>query len=138
MDTTKWTEWANTDVFGNVEDRWNDMQDTLDEIAGLNMEIADNTSESPDLSVYNEMLQKGLLNASEYAAMVSNALGRTYDNVLTYGDGAYWSGAGGSTNISNDNISIVINGDGLNSKEIAEEVIRRLNEKQRGGSMLYA
>ena len=138
LDTTKWTEWANTDVFGNVEDRWNDMQDTLDEIAGLNMEIADNTSESPDLSVYNEMLQKGLLNASEYAAMVSNALGRNYDNVLTYGDGAYWSGAGGSTNISNDNISIVINGDGLNSKEIAEEVIRRLNEKQRGGSMLYA
>lgn len=138
LDTTKWTEWANTDVFGNVEDRWNDMQDTLDEIAGLNMEIADNTSESPDLSVYNEMLQKGLLNSSEYAAMVSNALGRNYDNVLTYGDGAYWSGAGGSTNISNDNISIVINGDGLNSREIAEEVIRRLNEKQRGGSMLYA
>lgn len=138
LDDSKWAAWANTDVIGNVEDNWNTMQDTLDEIAGLNMEIAENTSESPDLSVYNEMLSKGLINASEYAAMVSNVLGRNYDNVLTYGDGAYWNGAGGSTNISNDNISIVINGDNLDSKEIAQEVLRALNEKQRGGGALYA
>lgn len=138
VDNSKWTEWADTDVFGNAEKNWQDTLNTLDEIAALNMEIADNTSDSPDLSVYNDMLSKGLLTASEYAAMISEATGKNYDNVLTFGDGAYWSGGGGSTNISQDNISIVINGSDKDAKEIAEEVIRELNERQRGGGQRYA
>ena len=138
IDTSQWEKWADTDVFGNAEDRWNEMQDTLEQIADLNMEIADNTSDSPDLSVYNDLLAKGLINASEYSAMVSEALGKNYDNVLTYGDGSYWTGANGSTNISSDNISIVINGDGLDSSEIAQEVIKELNNRKRKGGALYA
>lgn len=140
MDTDKYVEWSETDVIGNVVDNWDDLMDALEEISDLNMEIADNTSQddSEELSIYNELLSKGLLTASEYAAMVSKLTGENYDNVLTYGDGTYWTGSGGSTNISQDNISIVINGDGLDSHEIAEEVIRQLNERNRGGSALYA
>ena len=134
FDDSKFRKWSETDVIGNIQNNWNDMMSTLDTIASLNMEIADNTSESSeDLSVYNDLLQKGLINSAEYASLITAATGRHYDNVLTYGDGAYWTGSGGSTNISQDNISIVINGDGLDAKEIAEEVIRQLGEKQRGG-----
>ena len=138
-DTSQAEEWANTDVLGNMNQNITDMKNSLASIDSMTMDIKDNTDNknSEQLKAYNELLHNGILSQSEYFAMVSALNGKNYDNVHSYESADYYRGAGGSTNVSYGGITISVNGGNFDTKELAKELAKVLQQQSRAGSAAY-
>ena len=143
-DTSKYDKWAATNPFDEAEKNWNKAIGLLDEINKSNMEIADNTeSQDVDLSVYEDLLSGGIISANEYMAMVNKALGKGYWDPVDYiaaENGSYmdYRGTGQSVNVSYGDTTIVINGEGLDAEDIANTIYRKLQERDRAGTAVFA
>ena len=137
--TSKVEEMAGTDVFGNLNRNTEEMNQKLADIASMTMDIKDNTDNknSEQLKAYNELLHNGILSQSEYFAMVSALNGKNYDNVHSYESADYYRGAGGSTNVSYGGITISVNGGNFDTKELAKELAKVLQQQSRAGSAAY-
>ena len=137
--TSEVQKMANTDVFGNLNKNTEEMNQKLADIAGMTMDIKDNTDSknNEQLKAYNELFHSGILSESEYLARVSALNGKNYDNVHSYEGADYYRGAGGNTNVSYGGVSISINGGNYDAKELAKEVAKVLQQQTRAGSAAY-
>ena len=137
------SEWRNIDVFGNVQKNWDAAFDLLDGIDRNTLEIADNTAQDVDLSVYDELLSKGIISSNEYMAMVNKALGNgSWDPVdyITTSQGSYvdYRGTGQSVSVSYGDTTIIVQGEGLSAEDIANTIYRKLQERDRAGSAVFS
>lgn len=130
-------DWANTDVFGNMVDNLKEMGLTLKDIQKDTFGIVKNTDKEADISVYDELLKSGIINHSQYTAMVSNAYGYKFDRMQSFGNGYYQNQANG-TKVYNGDIAININGYNGDPDELAKEVIRKMEEQSRAGGYAFA
>lgn len=135
-------DWAATDVFGNINKNWDSAMSLLDEIERNTLEIADNTSDV-DLSVYEDLRDKGIISANEYMAMVNEALGKgAWDPVETIKteNGSYvdYRNTGSSLSVSYGDTTIIVQGEGLDSEEIANAIYRKLQDRDRAGAAVFA
>lgn len=134
-DTSQAEEWMSTDVFGNAERKWDQMNEHLASIDKMSMEIADNTnSDDGQLKAYRELYNNGILTASEYRARLASLKGTNYDNTRIIEGASYYTGAKGATYIDNGNVNIVINGSNLSETELEEAIVRALKSRQRAGA----
>lgn len=134
-DTSQAEKWMSTDVFGNVERKWDQMNEHLASIDKMSMEIADNTnSDDGQLKAYRELYNNGILTASEYRARLASLKGTNYDNTRIIEGASYYTGAKGATYIDNGNVNIVINGSNLSETELEEAIVRALKSRQRAGA----
>jgi hypothetical protein len=128
-------DWMDTDVFGNAEDKWDKMVDSLASIDAMTMEIADNTSTDNDaqIKLLKELWDDGILNMDEYSARVGALTGKHWDNVLSLeSGGSYWQG-NQKRYASYGDINITINGSGLSQEELTQAIIRAQEEVTRPG-----
>ena len=137
------SEWRNIDVFGNVQKNWDAAFDLLDGIDRNTLEIADNTAQDVDLSVYDELLSKGIISSNEYMAMVNKALGNgSWDPVdyITTSQGSYvdYRGTGQSVSVSYGDTTIIVQGEGLSAEDIANTIYRKLQERDRAGAAVFS
>ena len=135
-------DWAATDVFGNINKNWDSAMSLLDEIERNTLEIADNTSDV-DLSVYEDLRDKGIISANEYMAMVNEALGKgAWDPVeaIKTENGSYvdYRNTGSSLSVSYGDTTIIVQGEGLDSEEIANAIYRKLQDRERAGAAVFA
>lgn len=142
IDNKMFKEWAQIDVFGEAVDDWNEMNDALKKIEEMSMEIADNTAEETDLSVYEEMYKNNIISAEEYSALVAKAIGSTSMGALEYkevGDGQYVdyrSNSQGTQVTYTGGIQITINGSGLSEDELVKVCVRTMKEINTPGSVV--
>lgn len=115
-------------------ERYAELLKTCDAILGETFVIADNTEQSVDTSVYDELLSKGIINANEYRAMVAEALGEKAPDAVSAiqaGESSYvdYRKVGETTQISSSNTTIIINGASMSADEIVRTVVRELKKE---------
>ena len=129
IDNSGWDEWRKTDVFGNAEDRLDEMNDSLKAIEEMSMEIADNTSDKTDISDLEKVYGRGLISGSEFEALVAEKLGTDYkaDDIVA-SSSQYIQNQGSVVNVSYGDVSIEINGFSGDAKTLAKEVKKVLEK----------
>lgn len=124
-----WTG-GNQQSFVSITDGISDIIDAVKRIGDMTFDIRENTD--PDnselLKAYNNMLQKGLITASEYQGLLNDMDGLNYDNMRSYRGASWNNGSAGTTIIYNGDLRFTIDGTNLSADEIAEAVTRKQKE----------
>lgn len=141
-DTTLADTWTKLDYQEEIQKKLDEMNKTIEGIAGTNLEIADNTSNKNEeaLKTIEDLYSRGVLTASQRDAEVASLAGNKYDVTKLFAGGAYRS-TGYQTTVSYGDMTFIINTDSMSGddvKELAKEVIRQLDEKARPGSNTLA
>ena len=141
-DTTLADTWTKLDYQEEIQKKLDEMNKTIEGIAGTNLEIADNTSNKNEeaLKTIEDLYSRGVLTASQRDAEVASLAGNKYDVTKLFAGGAYRS-TGYQTTVSYGDMTFIINTDSMSGddvKELAKEVIRQLDEKTRPGSNTLA
>jgi hypothetical protein len=138
-DTTQAHDWMTTDVFGNARNTWDEMNDTLHDIDRMTMDIAENTDEDDErLDYLQELYNKNLIDEATYRGQLASITGQKFDLTKSFAGLSYSQPKYGQTAIYDTKYTITINGDGRNAKQIAEEVIKAIETKQRSGYNAYS
>ena len=138
-DTTQAYDWMTTDILGNAANTWNEMKKTLQSIDRNTMEIEDNTSQNEEqIRLLQELYQKGLLSESAYRGQMASLTGQKLDLTKTFSGLSYNTTRPNSMNVYQDDIQIIINGEGMNADEVAQAVIKKLETRKRAGYDSYS
>ncbi len=138
-DTTQAYDWMTTDILGNAANTWDEMKKTLQSIDRNTMEIEDNTSQNEEqIRLLQELYQKGLLSESAYRGQMASLTGQKLDLTKTFSGLSYNTTRPNSMNVYQDDIQIIINGEGMNADEVAQAVIKKLETRKRAGYDSYS
>ena len=103
------------------------------------MEIEDNTSQNEEqIRLLQELYQKGLLSESAYRGQMASLTGQKLDLTKTFSGLSYNTTRPNSMNVYQDDIQIIINGEGMNADEVAQAVIKKLEKRKRAGYDSYS
>ena len=133
-------DWRDTDIFGNVADKWEDMNDHLASIDKMSMEIADNTdpSKSEALKIYEDLYKSGTLSATQYSGYLADLAGNRYDKVGVLASGLSYQKKNGGTYVAKQNVSIQIDGSNLSEDQLVSAIQKALDTSTSPGGNTYA
>ena len=133
-------DWRDTDIFGNVADKWEDMNDHLASIDKMSMEIADNTdpSKSEALKIYEDLYKSGTLSATQYSGYLADLAGNRYDKVGVLASGLSYQKKNGGTYVAKQNVSIQIDGSNLSEEQLVSAIQKALDTSTSPGGNTYA
>ena len=133
-------DWMNTDIFGNVKDKWDEMNKHLASIDKMSMEVANNTDpdKNETLSIYKDLYNRQMLSSEQYAGLISSLSNNSYDNVGLLSSGLTYQKKGSGTYVAKQNISITINGSELSQEQLTAALRDALEASNSYGGNTYS
>lgn len=126
-------DWMHTDLVGNAENTWNEMNEHLASIDAMTMDIEKNTEKddkSEQLSLLNDLFSKGLLTDSAYVGQLAALTGKSYGDLTLLGEGVSYQQTPKGSYIATQNITFSINGTNLSPEQL-KRVINEVIEEQK-------